>query len=70
MLLRSVAFDLTKYTLSSFVLFFNEPSRRTTCVVEAAPPARSGGSRINKLEQALHENNTDQFNIDAKEWRA
>lgn len=29
-----------------------------------------GRGRINKLKQALHENNTDQFNIDAKEWRA
>lgn len=35
----------------------------------AAPGAWSSG-RINKLQQALHENNTDQFNIDAKEWRA
>lgn len=35
----------------------------------AAPPAWSG-RRINKLQQALHENNTDQFNIDAREWRA
>lgn len=40
-----------------------------TWVFGTAPAAWSRG-RINKLQQALHENNTDQFNIDAKEWRA